>query len=223
MGRLVLFSLDTLVNVPRLYSKALERASADAGLNLTQQEILEVMAERYGAGLPLLFSSICHLGHHSGFARFPAKSKIPYDEAVRHVSEVAQESDELKRMYSAFVKHAPAYARESVKPDAHHLLKKLKHSKTGIFYQIEEPLLEKVVSNSRLKVDVVAGVKGEKSTSEIVEKAQRKLREKEALLVVVDRYTPIDYRSIAKERDMRYIGCEPGNAPLVRVTSVLTK
>jgi len=216
MSKLALFSLDTLVNLPRLYANALAKTFEGA---VSREEILERLADS-GLDFRTVIDNICLARQWTGYARVPAQG--PTLQSVTESIAFFKESSGLSK---AFIGYLPVGAHGCVKKYAFETVRAARNLdyKTGIFHTISQETVESIVRNTKLKVDVVVGPEYEKKARELIEKAKRKASARETWLIVKAVPSRLDYRKIAEETGAHYIECnETSEAPLARVQAVLS-
>jgi len=219
MRGLALFSLDTLINLPRLYARAVEKACK----GITREEILEMLADNRcpdtGFRLQGVIDNIFQMSRAPDFGRVP-----PTRITEKFVYESIEQHRETSAAYKAVMRLLHESAGVCVKSYAPRVIDVARsHGLTpGIFYPMEQKCVERIVRYSGLQIDVVAGTAGEKSREELIKKAQRLAKAGETWLMIHDFMDGSNYRGIAEKLKAHYIECnETSEAPLARVTAVL--
>jgi hypothetical protein len=203
MSELVLFSLDTLVNMPRLYANALEKALDG---RKSHEEILESLAD---SNLDVL--GIIH----------EAYSEPHDDEKPEYLGKIVQSSmygGESLRAYEKFLEVFGVGAHNCVKPKTYELLREIQHLHSGVFYPMRESILLRVVHNAKLDhrgIDIVAGFDPESEIEDVVRKALMHVHADRILLVAKDRMRAPEYEQISQIVNAEYLPCnEISDAPL---------
>jgi len=218
MTELVLFSLDTLVNLPRLYTDAIERVFDGTE---PRESILERLAD-CGMNPYQVIENIVASHHAPEYGRMPSQG--PTSDFV--LQDLALSKETYPRT-QAFKQTVQETADACVKNNASELLVALQNRKTGIFYMMGDNMVKRIVQQSGLSVDIVAGYTGSDSetpyvTTKAVVQHAMQLVGVEHVWIVGNHIFPRDHEALTKSVDVKYIACnETSEAPLARVTAVM--
>ncbi|MEM3154768.1 MAG: hypothetical protein QW165_04375, partial [Candidatus Woesearchaeota archaeon] len=185
MSSFVLFSLDVLMNMPRLYAIALDKALEG---KIEHEEILERLAD----------SNLDVLGIIREAYAEPLEKKNP--ERIGRILARTGYCSESLHAYRKFLDMLGTGAHNCVKDKTRELLRELKHVHTGVFYPMKEENLVRIVNNSKLDhrgIDIVAGFDPEKEIENVIRKAISQSHADRILLVTKDCKRSPGYDTIA--------------------------
>jgi hypothetical protein len=210
MTELVLFSLDVLVNMPRLYANALTKALEG---KMVHEEILESLADGHNDVLGII---------HEVYAE-----KRDEEKPVHIGSVLAQKgyTDESLQAYKKFIDVLPTGAHRCIKDKTHELLRELQHVHTGIFYPMKESIVRRIVNNAKLDnsgIDIIAGYDPETEIEDVIRKALAHVHADRAFLIAKDGKRAPEYEQVAQMVNAEYVPCnEISEAPVKPVRRVL--
>jgi hypothetical protein len=210
MSELVLFSLDVLVNMPRLYSNALEKALDGKA---RREDILEQLAD----------SDNDILGIINEVYSEPRSSKVP--EHIGSILERIGYGGESLRAYTQFLDTLGVGAHRCVKNKTYELLRDLRSAQVGVFYPMSESALLRVVNSSKLDhkgVDIVAGFDPERDIEDVIRKAINQSHGDRVLIVAKEGRRSPEYEQVAQMVNAEYLPCnEISEAPIGPVRRAL--
>ncbi len=210
MSELVLFSLDVLMNMPRLYANALDKALEG---KVAHEEILENLAD----------SNLDVLGViHETYAE-PHEKKNP--EHIGSVISKSGYSGESLHAYQKFLEVLGTGAHNCLKDETHELLRDLQNVHTGVFYPMKESNLLRIVHNAKLDhhgIEIVSGFDPENEIEDVIRKAIMHVHADRILLVTKDYKRAPEYDMIAQMVNAEYVPCnEISKAPIEPVRRAL--
>jgi hypothetical protein len=210
MTELVLFSLDVLINMPRLYANALDKAFDG---RVSHEEILERLADGHNDVLGII---------HEAYSEKHDKEK-----PVNIGSILAQKgyTDGSLQAYKKFIDALSTGSHHCVKDKTRELLRELQHVHTGIFYPMKESIVRRIVNNAKLDhagIDIIAGYDPEVEIEDVVRKAIAHIHSDRTLLVAKDGKRAPEYELVAQMVNAEYVPCnEISEAPIEPVRRAL--
>jgi len=178
MSSLMLFSLDALVSISKMYRNALVRACDGA---LDEKDASTMLGDRGQDVLGVI---------RAVFGRDPALAERLSKERVE------------EQVFATLHQGVHGCAHE----EAYRALRDYKNAgyATGVFFAIEEPVLERVVKSAKLRVDLIAGQERGESVKDIILKAVDRSRMSEFYLVTASvTKIPDDIKEYVAEKRKR--------------------
>lgn len=212
---LLLFSLGTLINLPRLYTNAMRRVFPDE----SRESVLERLAQEDNP--QTVISHIIRAKENPGYGLMPTGMVD-----IHKTEEMLDSSKQIIEAYQEFESYLHQGAGECVKPWSEELLKALKGRKTGIFNVRREYTLNNIVKESGLSVDIISGLPDEPDGTPFTEmKKNLILRAKQS--TNADRAWVVEngskYKKLAEETEAYHLDCnESSEAPIARVLAVMS-